>query len=401
MKNYFGYLKNLFIYCGLDKDKYESIRRKIVKRNMSLLKPAALIVGLLGILYVFVSLFISVGQVWLYGMMGIVSITIFVIATRLSGSDSLWIELLSYLLLICVDAYGICLTFYTTHLDVPSTSFIVFMVLMPLAIVDRPIRLYIIDIFFSITFLIIGYNMKTEYAFTTDCVNVITYAFLGMILYTIVVNTSIKEIYNNERVVRMQDHMIESMANMIEERDEGTGGHIKRTAEYVDRILKKMQGIPEYRGISDRYRESILRAAPLHDIGKINISDTILNKPGRLTAEEFDIMKTHTDHGASIIKGLIVDGEDKDYFDVAYNVVRYHHERYDGMGYPCGWAGDDIPLEARIMAIADVYDALISNRVYKPAFPKDKAIEIIREGRGTQFDPVLTDLFIESMMEEQ
>ena len=136
-------------------------------------------------------------------------------------------------------------------------------------------------------------------------------------------------------------------------------------------------------------------AAAMHDIGKIKIPDRILNKPGRLTDEEYDIMKKHSIYGAEIIRKAMGDIEETDYITVAYNIARYHHERYDGKGYPDGLKGEDIPLEARVMALADVYDALISERVYKKAFSVEKAKEIILDGSGTQFDPCLVPLFLE------
>lgn len=134
----------------------------------------------------------------------------------------------------------------------------------------------------------------------------------------------------------------------------------------------------------------------MHDVGKIKIPDTILNKPARLTEKEFEVMKLHTVYGAEILSKLLSRDEDPEYFDIAQNVAKYHHERYDGTGYPEGLKGEEIPLEARIMALADVYDALTSDRVYKKAYPNSMAREILKEGAGTQFDPDLCELFLEN-----
>ena len=160
-------------------------------------------------------------------------------------------------------------------------------------------------------------------------------------------------------------------------------------------MLEKLTECDNYSHLSEDYIRNVMLAAPMHDIGKIKIPDSILNKPGKLTAEEFEIMKKHAAYGGDIIKKTITNVEEKAYCDVAYNIARYHHERYDGKGYPDGLKGTDIPLEARIMALADVYDALVSKRVYKDAFPKEKAIQIIEEGSGTQFDPALVPIFLD------
>ena len=161
--------------------------------------------------------------------------------------------------------------------------------------------------------------------------------------------------------------------------------------------MKKLEQFARY---SDDYYRNIVLAAPLHDIGKIKIPDVILNKPGKLTEKEYEVIKKHSVYGAEIVRKTIYSIENKAYADVAYNIAKYHHERFDGTGYPEKLSGENIPLEARIMALADVYDALVSDRVYKKAYPKEKAIQIIKEGSGTQFDPLLAALFIECVSED-
>ncbi len=197
-----------------------------------------------------------------------------------------------------------------------------------------------------------------------------------------------------QRIVNLQQHMIRTIADVIEERDASTGGHIARTADLVEMLLVGMSKLPKYSFLTPANIEKIKNAAPLHDVGKIKIPDNVLNKPGKLTVVEYEVMKKHSEFGADLILRSIKNVEDKKYFSIAYNIALFHHERYDGKGYPTGISGEQIPLEARVMALADVYDALVSPRVYKEPFPKSKAIEIIKEGRGTQFDPELTDIFI-------
>lgn len=191
------------------------------------------------------------------------------------------------------------------------------------------------------------------------------------------------------------------MATVVEERDESTGGHIMRTEDLVRALTKMMMKDDRYAHLGREYFENIRLAAPMHDIGKIRIPDAILNKPGRLTDEEFEIIKKHSEYGAEIITKTMKQVENEKWFAVANNIAKYHHERYDGRGYPEGLAGEEIPLEARVMALADVYDALISERVYKKAFSKEKAREIIEEGSGSQFDPKLTALFLKCVSDKQ
>lgn len=138
-----------------------------------------------------------------------------------------------------------------------------------------------------------------------------------------------------------------------------------------------------------------MSAASLHDIGKISTPDYILNKPAKLNQEEYEIIKHHSEEGGKIIHKILSDLEDENYVQMAYEIANYHHERWDGNGYPQKLQGDNIPLNARIMAVADVYDALISSRCYKEGYSKEKSTDIILEGRGTQFDPDVVDAFIE------
>ena len=187
-----------------------------------------------------------------------------------------------------------------------------------------------------------------------------------------------------------------ALVKLAESRDDETGAHIERTASFCRLLAEKARALPQYaKLITDEYLTAIYRASPLHDIGKVGISDLILLKPGKLTPEEFAIMKTHVEIGYQTLKSV-----DKRYMNNAFiqmglDITRYHHEKWDGSGYLAELKGEQIPLSARIMALSDVYDALRSKRVYKPAYPHEKCLEIIQEGRGKHFDPVLTDLFLE------
>lgn len=200
-----------------------------------------------------------------------------------------------------------------------------------------------------------------------------------------------------EEIAHMQNGLIYVLADLVESRDKNTGDHVRKTAAYVRLITEKMREKGLYPDIlTDEYMADVANSAPLHDVGKIKVSDVILNKPGRLTDEEFAIMKSHTTAGNQIIASAMSLVSDSGYLKEAKNLATYHHERYDGTGYPSGKAGEDIPLSARIMAVADVFDALVSKRSYKEPFSFEKAMEIIKEGAGTQFDPQIAEIFIES-----
>ena len=202
----------------------------------------------------------------------------------------------------------------------------------------------------------------------------------------------------SENVLKMQDGLIILIADMVENRDSDTGCHIEKTASYVRIILDGLKRKGYYtEQLTPQYMEYVVKSAPLHDTGKIKIPDNILNKPGRFTPEEYEIMKTHAALGKEIIDKAISTVEGESYLREASNMAGYHHERWDGTGYPNGLKGEEIPLSARIMAVADVFDALASKRVYKPAFSMEEAIKIIEEGKGTQFDPKCVEVFLESI----
>ncbi|MBP5661141.1 MAG: HD domain-containing protein, partial [Lachnospiraceae bacterium] len=203
-----------------------------------------------------------------------------------------------------------------------------------------------------------------------------------------------------EATSKMQDGLIITMADLVENRDSDTGAHIQKMAAYVKIIVEGLKKKGYYaEKITPQFMSDIVRSAPLHDIGKINIPDNVLNKPGKLTAEEYEIMKTHTTAGEKIMEKAIKTVEGENYLKEAKNMATYHHERWDGKGYPEGLHGEVIPLSARITAVADVFDALTSPRVYKPAFPLEEALAMIQEGSGTQFDPKCVEVFMESLPE--
>ena len=194
----------------------------------------------------------------------------------------------------------------------------------------------------------------------------------------------------------IQDVTIRALARLAETRDNETGNHIQRTQSYVRLLATRLSSHPRFAAtLSNRYIEILARSAPLHDIGKVGIPDDILLKPGKLTSDEWEVMKTHTTLGCDAITLAERDIDSSvDFFALAKEIVRWHHERWDGKGYPDGLVGEAIPVSARLMAVADVFDALISKRVYKEAFSFESVRKIISEERGRQFDPDITDAFL-------
>ena len=205
------------------------------------------------------------------------------------------------------------------------------------------------------------------------------------------------EEHQKQVVTRMQNGLILVLADMVESRDSCTGQHVRKTAAYTDVIMRELRREGVYTDkLTDTFISDVFNSAPLHDIGKIKVSDVILNKPGKLTDEEFAIMKTHTTAGAEVIEHAIrmVSEENSAYLKEANNLALYHHEKWNGTGYPMGLKGEEIPLSARIMAVADVFDALVSVRSYKKSFSFEQAMDIIKEGSGTHFDPAIVHAFV-------
>ncbi|GHT78938.1 two-component system response regulator [Actinomycetota bacterium] len=198
----------------------------------------------------------------------------------------------------------------------------------------------------------------------------------------------------SQQVLNLQDTMLHAVTELVEFRDGNTGWHIYRTQGYLKLLVEESQRMGIYQvDMQDWDTELLVSSAPLHDVGKIAISDAILNKPGKLDADEFRIMKLHVNYGVEAIKNIEHFSKEAQFLSFAKTIAASHHERWDGTGYPFGLANNNIPLEGRLMAIADVYDALISVRPYKRAFSINEAEQIINEGRGTHFDPQLIEVF--------
>lgn len=194
---------------------------------------------------------------------------------------------------------------------------------------------------------------------------------------------------------RYHSETVMAFANLIENRDNSTGGHVKRTSLYVKLIAEQLRDSRQFKEILTKdYINNLVKAAPMHDIGKIAVPDAILQKPGKLTEEEFAIMKLHSEKGGEIIQETFQNLGSEDFRKMAYHVARYHHEKWNGKGYPEGLKRKDIPLSARIMAVADVFDAVSEKRCYRDAMPLEKCFEIIEQGSGQDFDPLIVEAFM-------
>ncbi|MBQ7164289.1 MAG: HD domain-containing protein [Clostridia bacterium] len=245
--------------------------------------------------------------------------------------------------------------------------------------------------------LIAGIIPMTFFHINVTYMAVAISASLCYIYYNDLVQQDIKAelIANQQKISEMQLHIISGLANLIENRDMETGEHISRTSAYVKMLAEYARNDGIYAtALTDHFISLIYTLAPMHDIGKIMIPDRILKKPGKLTEDEFTQMKKHAEAGGTIVREVLNGITDEEYITFAANIATYHHERWDGTGYPANLKGKEIPIAARIMAIADVFDALISERCYKKAVSAEDAIKIIKEESGTHFDPQLIGVFL-------
>lgn len=387
---------NFLLFCGLRKDEFLGVRELIWERNLKILKMTSISGVVMGLFFIIFNR-LTGSTVFIPCLFLAVFSAVITLVNFLKRTKPLWLRILlcySEMVLICF--YAGMLSFHETNVSIPATSIMVFIALLPMSIDDRPFRMYFFMISESAIYLLVARSVKSSQAFRLDAINVISFCIIGMMFYAVICARNVREIYQSAKIEKVQGDVIHSLATVVEERDENTGGHIQRTENYVKMLIAKMKKNDKFKKLPDQFYKNVILAAPMHDVGKIKIPDTILNKPARLTEKEFEVMKLHTVYGAEILSKLLSRDEDPEYFDIAQNVAKYHHERYDGTGYPEGLKGEEIPLEARIMALADVYDALTSDRVYKKAYPNSMAREILKEGAGTQFDPDLCELFLEN-----
>ena len=394
-------MKEALLYCGLGREEYAQVQGLVLRRNHEMLRLISLTAAVLGYLMYLLS-FASdtlAAARYIYFIEGTFAWLVYDLAVRFVRPR--WATLLlGYLCMEITFLLVFAMSFTSWHRWVPVTSVVVLLSVLPLLFIDRPWRMQSFVVLNAAGFLLYDIQMMTkpQKFIEFDVINVVFYCVVEFICYYLLANIMMRGFSERCKNDAVRQGMIENLAYIIENRDENTGGHVQRTSRFIEGFVQQVVQDARYHDLLGRQQQEMLvHAAPLHDIGKIKISDLVLNKPGRLTEEEFAQMKLHTVYGARMIRDTIRRDMDESFYEMAYHIALSHHERYDGKGYPQGLRGEEIPLAARIMALVDVYDALVSERVYKPAIPREKALAIIREGRGTQFDPNLTDIFLAYM----
>lgn len=262
-------------------------------------------------------------------------------------------------------------------------------------------------IFFLLGYVVVLFSIVSDIRITSDVFTAIIFFFgAAFVLIGILLQANMlksikrqhqKVLNKNLQLSHIEDANIYTLAYLAEIRDSETGKHIERTAQFVKLIAESLSRLPKYSSyLTPRYIDDIVKSAPLHDIGKVGVPDAILKKPGKLDADEFETIKLHCEYGANVLKIAEKKLNFESYLTLAIQLVMYHHERWDGNGYPEGLKGEAIPLSAQIMAIADVYDALRSERCYKEGFTHEKSREIILQEKGKHFSPDIVTAFLQT-----
>ena len=378
-----SHCRKLFLYSGIDRSDYDAVRAMVWQRNLNSLYITSSLAAGLGALFLLVNYFMRSGtQAPYMVLLGGSAVTLCLLPlVRKKGGREIRSLLLCYGQMILICGYATFLSVQPANYDIPATSVVVFIALLPLSIDDRPVRMFAVMLGESVLYLLLSQRMKSPHAFSLDLMNIATFCTVGMVLYALICTRNFRELWQSERVRKMTLHTIQTLANAIDAKDPYTKGHSTRVSRYAVMIAGEL-------GWEKTRIDDLRYAALLHDIGKIGVPDSLLNKPTRLTEVEFDIIKSHTTTGGEIL------GEHTD-IKPARDVALSHHERYDGKGYPRGLSGREITEEARIVGIADAFDAMNSNRIYRKACSRDYILSQLTEGRGKQFDPRYVDILID------
>ena len=408
----FNFIKNELFYAGLDRKRFNEVLDQVGERN----RKSIISWSVIACIFWIVCFFIFAAPQYAQGIIIIRIAFIISVVTLLSALFLIkrfkWLLLPTmYALQLSFFGTGIGLAF--TQPDEKIAAMIAFALMIPTFYIDRTIVSIAFEALTVIVYVVCGRYVVSPEVYSWGWLSLTIFSLAGVMIGHVINKArferfvyadsadklaAMEKNYNaelekevsakTERIVTLHNQFVIGMATMVESRDNSTGGHIKRTSEGVRILIEAIKKDGSMQ-LTDEFCEKIVKAAPMHDLGKIAVDDSILRKPGRFTPEEFEIMKTHAAAGARIVHEILKDTDDEQFCKIAENVAHYHHERVDGTGYPDGLKGDAIPLEARIMAVADVYDALVSKRVYKERFSFEKADEIILGGMGTQFDPKL------------
>lgn len=413
MRHILSILEREFLYAGLSKEDFQRVKKPVAEMNRRSLILFSILTGIFWI----VGLIIYLLKTEYYGCR-IVYIIALVNSTITLLASLLWIKkdlkfLLPTLYFFDASLYAAGIGMALCQPDIRTVLMIAIVIIVPSGFIERTIVNMGIQALSIITLGVLGHFILEPEIFSFSLMNTIIFAVAGILIGHVINKAryqryvyadsaeklvEMQKNYNDDlkkevasktqRITALHNQLIMGMAMMVEGRDNSTGGHIRRTSTAVQLLIEAIKEDDAF-GLSDEFCNNIIKAAPMHDLGKITISDSILCKPGKFTPEEYKIMKTHAAQGAKILHNILAESEDVEFREIAENVAHYHHEHYDGNGYPCKLKGEDIPLEARIMAVADVYDALVSRRTYKERYSFEKANEIILSEMGTHFDPKL------------
>ena len=409
LMRFLSLVKNELFYGGLNKEEFHQVKAPVGEMNRKLLVALSIAASLFWV----ASMLIYREPEYAHCMIVFQIALLVSILTLVCGL--FLVDRFPWLLLLGMHLFDIIVlgTGFGLSLLQPDqriATLIALVIIVPIFFIDRTVNVAVLEAAAIIIYAVVGKGILFPDVFSWGVKTLTIFAVAGIAVGHIVNKAryekylyadsaeklaDLQKTYNEElereveakteQIVALHDQFVIGTATMVESRDNSTGGHIKRTSEGV-RLLTEEMSADDSLQLPDGFFENVIKAAPMHDFGKIAIDDAILRKPGRFTPEEFEVMKTHAAEGARIVHEILSDAGDEEFRRIAENVAHYHHERVDGSGYPDQLKGDEIPLEARIMAIADVYDALVSKRVYKESFSFEKANQIILEGMGTQFD---------------
>ena len=393
-------MKSFFMYDGMDRDDYETIKDEIYEKNRRNLALYASVSAFLFLGLYISSFFIDyiIGNRSLYFIQFIISLIVLCVFRTLAIKSRIMGEISKYIFEISLLSFGIVLGAIKSPGE-EAAVFIVLMVIFPMMMYDVLLFSVIIRAAMIAVYVVLALKTKDFGILLVDLINLVCFSILCTIGAGFTQHIQAESFFlkhNMQKEINKQTHLLAERAQKIEKislqsmiafsaaidaKDSYTNGHSMRVAQYSRMIAEKY-------GKDDEQLKNIYFIALLHDVGKIGIPDQIINKPARLSEGEYAVIKGHPAIGYNILKNI------KELPDIAVG-ARFHHERYDGKGYPLGIAGQDIPEIARIIAVADAYDAMTSNRSYRELMSQDKVRDEIRKGRGAQFDPVFADIMLE------
>ena len=409
----FTKIRDIICYCGLSKDEYRKVKKDAYVNNFLVWQYIHLFLVITFAVLLSVSFLNGDTRLdnILLSCLLVYSIVASFLFFKVFKPDSLIGQFAIYATMILLLAYGMYLGIRDA--DMTAATFEALLIISPVFMIDKPYFMIILLYIAAAVFLHFANIYKPVDVYNADFINVTTFTIFGMVINTFYNFIRVKGFVSsrqiskqladledaevetnklNETLLKMSEEVVDVLGEVVESRDADSGEHIKRVKGYTYILAKQVQeDLPEY-GLDDYKVKLITFSSALHDVGKISIPDSILLKPGALTKQEFEVMKSHCAKGADVIKKMVGTWGD-DYLQMGLSICLNHHEKWDGKGYPRGLKGDEIPIEAQIVSIADIYDALTTQRVYKPAYTYDTAFEMIINGECGAFSDKLMSCF--------